>query len=99
MEQNSVHNQTEDIARAENGAVAEEKPAQFDALMAFLDADTYEEKLEILYRMQLDLNDYLIDTMAVSIDVVIPEGDIDERYRQLKGCLQAKQKYEINRFR
>ena len=45
------------------------------------------------------LNDYLIDTMAVSIDVVIPEGDIDERYRQLKGCLQAKQKYEINRFR
>ena len=32
-------------------------------------------------------------------DVVIPEGDIDERYRQLKGCLQAKQKYEINRFR
>ena len=25
--------------------------------------------------------------------------DIDERYRQLRGCLQAKQKYEINRFR
>ena len=50
----------------------EQKPAQFDELMAFLDADTYEEKLEILYRMQLDLNDYLIDTMAVSLDVVIP---------------------------
>lgn len=78
---------------------AEDKPAQFDQLMAFLDADTYEEKLEILYRMQLDLNDYLIDTMAVSLDVVVPDGDIDERYRQLKGCLQAKQKYEINRFR
>lgn len=77
----------------------EEKPAQFDQLMAFLDADTYEEKLEILYRMQLDLNDYLIDTMAVSLDVVVPEGDIDERYRQLKSCIQAKQKYEINRFR
>ncbi|MCI7131194.1 MAG: hypothetical protein MSA09_11745 [Lachnospiraceae bacterium] len=84
---------------AGNDASTEEKPAQFEALMAFLDADTYEEKLEILYRMQLDLNDYLIDTMAVSIDVVIPDGDIDERYRQLKGCLQAKQKYEINRFR
>ena len=82
-----------------NEGAAEEKPAQFDALMSFLDADTYEEKLEILYRMQLDLNDYLIDTMAVSLDVVIPDGDIDERYRQLKGCLQAKQKYEINRFR
>ena len=26
--------------------LTEEKPAQFDQLMAFLDADTYEEKLE-----------------------------------------------------
>ena len=86
-------------AKTADEAITEEKPSHFDALMAFLDADTYEEKLDILYRMQPDLNDYLIDTMAVSLDVVIPEGDIDERYRQLKGCLQAKQKYEINRFR
>lgn len=83
----------------EQNLTEEEKPAQFDALMSFLDAETYEEKLEILQRMQPDLNDYLIDTMAVSADVVIPEGDIDERYRQLKGCLEAKRKYEINRFR
>ncbi len=89
--------QEEDKEMQEAGA--EERPAQFDRLMAFLDAETYEEKLEILYQMQLDLNDYLVDTMAVSLDVVIPDGDIDERYRQLKGCLQAKQKYEINRFR
>lgn len=77
----------------------EPKDRQFNQLMAFLDADTYEEKLEILYRMEPDLNDYLVDTMAVSLDVVIPDGDIDERCRQLRGCLQAKQKYEINRFR
>lgn len=101
MELNNEKKRTDeaDVNVAGSGAEAEEKPAQFEALMAFLDADTYEEKLDILYRMQLDLNDYLIDTMAVSIDVVIPDGDIDERYRQLKGCLQAKQKYEINRFR
>lgn len=94
-----LKNEQQTEVKGANEAVTEEKPAQFDELMAFLDADTYEEKLEILYRMQLDLNDYLIDTMAVSLDVVIPEGDIDDRYRQLKGCLQAKQKYEINRFR
>lgn len=84
---------------AKKDEMAEEKPAQFDALMEFLDAETYEEKIEILFRMQYDLNDHLIDTMAISIDVVIPEGTIDERYRQLRSCLQAKQKYEINRFR
>ena len=87
----------------ENGAeqaAEEEKPAQFDALMAFLDADTYEEKLEILYRMQLELNDYLIDTMAVSLDVVIPEGELFKRYDALKQSIRTRQKYEYaNRLR
>lgn len=97
MEQDK--NQDSTRVNAADEIPAEEAQPQFEALMAFLDADTYAEKLEILYRMQMDLNDYLIDTMAVSLDVVIPEGDIDERYRNLKGCLQAKQKYEISRFR
>lgn len=86
-------------ARNQNKDTEEEMPQQFDELMAFLDADTYEEKLEILQRMQYDLNDSLIDTMAISVDVVIPEGDIDERCRQLKSCLEAKKKYESSRFR
>jgi hypothetical protein len=37
--------------------------------------------------------------MAVSLDVVIPQGTVDERYRQLKGCLETRKRYEINRFR
>jgi hypothetical protein len=77
----------------------ETKPAGFDDMMKFLDAETSEEKLEILFHMQPELTDYLIDTMAVSLDVVVPEGDIDDRYRQLKGCLETRKRYEINRFR
>lgn len=83
----------------QNNMAEEEKPAHFDELMAFLDAGTYGEKLEILHQMQYDLNDSLIDTMAISVDVVIPEGDIDERYRQLKSCLEAKKRFEIDRLR
>lgn len=81
------------------GRSVEEKPEHFDDLMAFLDAETYEEKLDILQRIQYDLNNSLIETMAMSLDVVIPEGPIDERCRQLKNCLEAKKKYEMNRFR
>lgn len=88
MEQSSQSRQTE-----------EERPEHFDDLMAFLDADTYEEKLEILHRMQYDLTNSFIETMAMSLDVVIPEGQIDERCRQLKNCLEAKKKYESSRFR
>lgn len=83
----------------QNNMAKEEKPEHFDELMAFLDAETCEEKLEILHRMQYDLNDSLIETMAMSMDVVIPAGDIDERCRQLKSCLEAKRRYEIRRFR
>ena len=95
MEQNKKQDQAK--VNAADGIPAEETQPQFEVLMEFLDADTYAQKLEILYHMQPDLNDYLIDTMAVSLDVVIPEGDIDDRYRNLRGCLQAKQKYERNR--
>jgi hypothetical protein len=82
-----------------NTNLEEQKPEGFDDMMKFLDAETCEEKLEILYRMQPVLTDYLIDTMAVSLDVVIPQGTVDERYRQLKGCLETRKRYEINRFR
>ena len=87
------------VQNNEKHVTQEEKPAHFDELMAFLDAETYEEKLELLHRMQYDLTDSFIDTMAMSVDVVIPEGDIDERCRQLRGCLEAKKKYESSRFR
>lgn len=83
----------------QNPVAEEEKPAHFDELMTFLDAETCAEKLEILHKMQYDLNDWLIDTMAISVDVVIPEGDIDERCRQLKSCLEAKKRFEIDRLR
>ena len=41
----------------------------------------------------------LLKYTGTNEDVVIPDGDIDDRYRQLKGCLEAKKRYEINRFR
>ena len=95
MELNSEKAEVKEVKEAGT----EEKPAQFDELMAFLDADTFDEKMEILFRMQLDLNDYLIDTMAVSLALRIPAADTEERSRQLTGCLQAKQNYAITRFR
>ena len=83
----------------EQELTTEQKPQGFDQMMEFLDAETYQEKLDILDRMQLDLTDYLIDTMAVSLDVTIPDGDISDRYRQLKSCIAAKMRYEVSRFR
>ena len=83
----------------EKDMTEEKKPEGFDKLMEFLDAETYQEKMELLDKMQLDVTDFMIDTMAVSLDVTIPDGDISDRYRQLKSCLAAKQRYEVSSFR
>lgn len=68
-------------------------------LLAFLDADDMEEKYNILLTMRNEIDDQLINNMAVTLDVVIPDGDVQNRYEQLKNCIKTKQRYEIERMR
>lgn len=68
-------------------------------LLAFLDAETYAEKLNILSGMHHRITDDMITTMAISSDVEIEEGDLENRYTQLKNCLLTLEKYEITRLR
>ena len=49
--------------------------------------------------MRGELNDGLIDIMAESIEVAVPEGDITDRYNSLRKCLMAHTKYECLRLR
>ena len=41
----------------------------------------------------------MINTMAVAVDLEIKDGDVEERYEELKNCLLTFEKYECNILR
>lgn len=78
----------------------QEEEINIDPLvLEFLDADSYEERLNILAALYHRITDEMINTMAVSVDLEIGEGDTQERYEELKNCLLTLERYECNRLR
>lgn len=68
-------------------------------LLAFLDADTYEEKRQVLLSAKKRVDDRLIDDIAAAMDVMVEDGDIDTRFRSLLNCIDMMMKYECTRLR
>lgn len=80
--------------------IASEGQLNIDPLvLEFLDADSYEQKLMILDSLHNRITDSMINTMAVASDLEIKEGDLEDRYLELRNCLRTFEKFECNRLR
>ena len=66
-------------------------------ILDFLDAETIVEKKNIVVALHHRITDEMINTLAIAMDVVIEEGELEDRYQQLKTCLDTIERYEIER--
>ena len=77
--------------------VSEEKCIMDKEVERFLDARTYKEKLDILLSMRNDITEKQLYDMAITLDVTIEEGDIDEKFLNLVNCLRTLARFEVKR--
>lgn len=79
----------------------EELPAEGvnPILLEFLDADTLEEKMHILSFHRNRMDEALLNSIAISLDVVVEKEGIQQKYDEIMNCLSMMEKFECNRFR
>ena len=82
-------------ASSENSVEPQPNPG----LLAFLDADSYEEKLEVFASLEGKVDLHMLNAIAASLDLELSEGSLEEQYDTLKSCLMTLERYECNRLR
>lgn len=68
-------------------------------LEEFLDAATYEEKLDIYYKMKNLEDIQILKMVAISLDIEMTKEDYQEAYSEILFCLRTMEKFECNRLR
>lgn len=75
------------------------EPQPDPGLLAFLDADSYEEKLEVFASLEGKVDLHMLNAIAASLDLELSEGSLEEQYDTLKSCLMTLERYECNCLR
>lgn len=105
FEKNTVRNAAttdnvlEEALETETGVETKAEEFSLDPLLeAYLDTDSYRERLNILRGLRHKITENMLTTMSIVIDFELPEGSLEEKYEALQDCLVTKEKYECHRM-
>lgn len=63
-------------------------------VIEFLDASSYEERLNILSGLHHRITDDMINIMSIALDIEVKPGDIETRYAEFRSCLILMERFE-----
>lgn len=82
--------------------LAEEEPEDeependaIQRMLAFLDAETYHQKIRILESMKDELDEHILNNLAVSLDLSLEDGV--DGYQMILSELKIREKFESDR--
>ena len=101
---NAEYQSSQSVEKTDAGHQDEQSDVKSDAgyqmdpqVEAFLDADAYEEKLNILAGLHRRITDDMLKIMALTMDIELNPGSTQEQYDELKNCLLTRNKFEADR--
>lgn len=69
------------------------------ALLDFLDARSYRDKLDQLDLMKKKVDSNMVNSMAMSMDLVLSTETIEEQIEEIRNCLLTHMRFEDRRLR
>lgn len=68
-------------------------------LMEFFDKEGSRAQIEYLNSIRSKIDDRLVNDIAVSLDITVDEGALDDRINSLIRCLKTRARFECERLR
>jgi hypothetical protein len=90
--------EAEPIQASESRRAGQETEEIHPLFRRFLEADGYAQQMEILRGMGDVVDDTMINSIAVMMDLEIQDGPVEQRFQELLECIGMKQRYEIERY-
>lgn len=69
------------------------------ALLDFLDARSYHDKLEQIDLMKKHVDSHIVNSMAISMDIVLATDTVEEQLEEIRNCLLTHMRFEDRRLR